>query len=289
MPSRADFICGLLPLLLTTAKACSSDLDCSLNGRCVSSNCECSDIWTGLACDILKTSQPARIESYGGQKNFASWGGNVIAFGGKFHLYVAEMVGQCGLQTWTTNSQIVHATSDTIDGPFEKEDVAVAPWAHNPQIVHVPSHLRAGGGDLFVLFHIGDGTGSETRDCSKSLRHCAVSPSPSPPPRDGQAPFHTAPSPEGPWTLQHLPFDCNNPAPMLRTDGSWMLICNGGGWVLWSAPELAGPWTIAAKLSRPAASLGAGVHYEDPFLWEDDGGHLHALGHAYNNTTPCDK
>ena len=54
---------------------------------------------------------------------------------GTYHLYVSEMTQGCGLIDWMTNTQVVHATSPSPEGPFVKRDVAVLPFSTNPQAI----------------------------------------------------------------------------------------------------------------------------------------------------------
>lgn len=69
-----------------------------------------------------------------------TWGGNVLEDdAGGFHLYAAGFgTGNCGLNEWLTNSDVIHAVSDSPDGPFSYRDTAVPLWAHNPQAIRAP-------------------------------------------------------------------------------------------------------------------------------------------------------
>jgi len=37
---------------------------------------------------------------------------------GRWHAYVAVMAGSCGLNSWQHNSVIVHAESESLEGPY---------------------------------------------------------------------------------------------------------------------------------------------------------------------------
>ena len=66
-------------LVTSSAAACSSNLDCSLNGLCVSGACQCDKPWTGNAnCSIITrvAARPGGI--YGYDPNVSSWGGNPV-------------------------------------------------------------------------------------------------------------------------------------------------------------------------------------------------------------------
>ena len=45
----------------------------------------------------------------------------------------------CGFNQWATNSRIVHAVADTMEGPYTVTDVPVGVWAHNPAVVRGPN------------------------------------------------------------------------------------------------------------------------------------------------------
>jgi hypothetical protein len=69
-----------------------------------------------------------------------TWGGNMLeGDDGLFHLYAASFgTGDCGLGEWLTNSDVIYATSKSLEGPFKYRDTAVPLWAHNPQAIRAP-------------------------------------------------------------------------------------------------------------------------------------------------------
>lgn len=115
-----------------------------------------------------------------------------------------------GLTTWGSNSQITHVKSTLgYGGPFEREEVAVPVWSHNPLVrqsacewpgprstplrTHSPFHAAAaavpGPGAPLVMYHIGSGAGGPPRDgyCTlnatspcgeQSFDQCALPPNP---------------------------------------------------------------------------------------------------------------
>ncbi len=121
----------------------------------------CLRQWGGAQCNVLMFQPVTFPQGYGMTPNVTSWGGNVIAdpSGKLFHLFVAEMVEDCPLQNWQSNSQCTHATSPTIEGPYTFQDAAVPVWCHNPQAVV----LHDGS---YALFHIGDGDGGAPVNCT---------------------------------------------------------------------------------------------------------------------------
>ena len=101
----------MLLLLVLFAPAisadCSSDLDCNLNGDCISGNCVCWKPWAGQSCESLAFAPAHPIAAYGMMPKVTSWGGNALFIDGEWHLFVAEMANGCGLSTWGVNSQVV--------------------------------------------------------------------------------------------------------------------------------------------------------------------------------------
>ena len=142
----------LLPLLLATAAAaaasgmCTTAVDCSYNGVCVGSACRCSPQWTGSACETLRLLPASKTGGFhsphvAGQGNAtSSWGGSILldSTTGVWHMYSAEMTNDCGIGHWEPNSQVVHAVSPHLAGPYTREGVVVAPFAHEPNAVRSP-------------------------------------------------------------------------------------------------------------------------------------------------------
>jgi hypothetical protein len=125
---------------------CTSDWDCSLSGTCSpQGTCTCFPPWTGsLNCESLAFNPSPMQRGYPTPgHNETTWGGSIVQdpASGLYHMYVAEMMNECPLNTWGQNSRCTHATSSTPEGPFVFADVAVQNWCHNPAIV-----LQKGGG-----------------------------------------------------------------------------------------------------------------------------------------------
>jgi hypothetical protein len=154
---------------------CQSDLDCSLNGLCntTTQQCQCADSWTGTCCTALKF-RPAQLHASGYRHpQTSTWGGNIVptpnADGSTlYHMWIAEMApngtaedpgaGSCGLTTWSSNSQITHVVSNaSMLGPFERREVAVGVWSHNPIVRVMPD-------STYVLYHIGGGGNNKPGD-----------------------------------------------------------------------------------------------------------------------------
>lgn len=80
------------------AAGCMTDLGCSLNGRCASHTCACRKGWKGDDCSVLNFGPASLTEAFHRPLS-ASWGGGVIFAEGQFHLFVAVMERNCGLDT----------------------------------------------------------------------------------------------------------------------------------------------------------------------------------------------
>ena len=68
--------------------------------------------------------------------NETTWGGSIALdpVGGAYHMFVAEMVNECPLNSWGQNSRCTHAVASAPEGPYVFADVSVPTWCHNPAI-----------------------------------------------------------------------------------------------------------------------------------------------------------
>jgi hypothetical protein len=262
---------------------CSTDDDCSLLGDCVGGSCVCDTGWGGTSCSALTVVPGPRALGYHNETPGvgASWGANAIFVDGLWHAFVAEMTHNCTLNAYGSNSQIIHATAPSLDVPFVKAGVAVAPFAHNPTVRALPE------GAGFLLYMIG-GSSSVQKNCgSNSTRRAANDPGTS-----VAVAFST--SVWGPWgTPQPLQYanwngstllDCGftNPSPTILANGSVLLAFQAGychsvipgvgeemlGVAI--APSWDAVYTLVKKepiLPVPGFWCVAGLA-EDPFLWQ---------------------
>ena len=215
---------------------CTTAFDCSLNGACgANGTCECLPGWRNPACAILDIAPSPYAAGYH-NASYASWGGNALfdPKDGLWHMFVAEMVNHCPLNDWGQNSQIIRASSQTVDGPFKFAAVVVSPFAHNPTVRQLPD------GSGFVLFMIG-GVPTTPANCSTD--------GPQPSERRGAAAVRGASGSirvsyakhlAGPWSQpQVVEFDhvnstswigCGytNPSPFVFDNGSVLLAFQGG-------------------------------------------------------------
>ena len=205
--------------------------------------------------------------------NVTSWGGLPTKVNGTWHLHVAEMVNGCGLSTWTTNSRIVHAVSDSLFGVYQRKDVALNAFAHNPQL----AVDHSGANPKYLLFHIGSGNLPYDKQ-----KHCGTVTPPAPPANTTSNVLHVADSPYGPWTaVNDLP-GINNPSPFVFPNGSIML--TGTDWKIWRAPSWKGPWTSTAINFTGDGGKGT---WEDPYLWYDAGRKVYKLlSHVWPSYAP---
>jgi hypothetical protein len=97
--------------------------------------------------------------------NTSSWGGNVVSgINNSFELYMSEMIGNCGLVSWQTNSRIVHVTSEHLTGPYSKSGTVMNPFAHNANPIVLSQQPHQGH---YAVFHVGSGTDKDgpRKDC----------------------------------------------------------------------------------------------------------------------------
>lgn len=282
---------------------CLGDLDCSLNGECVSGKCVCRSAWKGQQCELLVLQPVSFPQGYGMQPNLTSWGGNILpGSDGRYHLYVSAMANHCPLNKWGSNSRIDHAVAPNATGPFVFQDVAVDVWSHNS----APIALADG---TYAIVHIGSGEGGHPANCTTQaasaeayggprmglglelgpvlgvsglgLRRRAV---------DGWvgstqvagigSTIHVSASLDGPWkplVPNTLP-SCNNPAPWVMPNGTIFILC---GNTLLRSDRIQGPWRTVTDVNVDHSHGYVDGNYEDPFVYTDAGG-FHILWHVYN-------
>ena len=257
--------CGVLAAAWTPKPlgggACSSDLDCQLAGVCTTTNtCQCDAAWHGAHCEYLAT-LPAQGAAYR-QATASSWGGRAFEDGegtGEFHAFFSEFGGSCGMNEWSNNSHVVHATArGTLDPGgrgYTRAGVAVPVFAHCVDTVKLAN-------GTWILFHNGDG---QPRACGFGSPNCDSMPlewvadcrsadgtgngttpanrpvtgHPAPPPPKGFQPHNgvhiSHGGPDGPWVappaaaLRGYPY-CDCPAVHALTNGSVAVWCQPWQW-----------------------------------------------------------
>lgn len=278
---RKSFFLTLLCVLLCfegVFGACKTNVDCYENGVCSNGNCNCDRGWTGPQCQNMSFGAAPPGGAYGYSPNVTAWGGIPVLVSGTYHLLNTEIINHCGLCTWGTNSRVIHATSQTLLGPYTYQSEALPVWAHNPHIVVDHSS----GSPVYLLFHIGEGDGGVTP------KVCGNKESPSfDYPSSKREPYasgvlHMATNPAGPYTPQNPPGlgGCNNPSPYIFNNGTIYLLCSQGGTNLWTAANWKGPWK-GYSISW-TGDAGTGI-WEDPFLYRDPRGVWKSIWHVYPN------
>ena len=246
--------------------SCKSNMDCSLNGECNASTgiCTCYAPWkTGTsfkeACNVLDIVPHPNdyVPAYGGpnrtdtifrNQTVTSWGGNIIkGDDGLYHLWVSRMRDGEGLNSWTHDSQIDHAVAEDPMDVFDFAEVALSAEAHNA------SPLRARNGS-YLIFHIGSGF------------------------------LHHSETPNGPW-LPLPGINCNNPAPMIHSNGSFFCGCNNGDFQIYRCDDpFEARWEFVTSMQFPDAwsQPSQFMRSEDPYLWMDTRHNWHILAHRYD-------
>eukprot|EP01044_Picomonas_judraskeda_P015440 COSAG03_NODE_2588_length_2615_cov_7.356518_3_plen_412_part_00 len=138
-----------------TPGACSTAMDCALNGDCVSGRCACDPAWSGAEnCAVMSFAPvekaPGKAPGYYNHTE-SSWGGFPIqGDDGKWNLIHAQMANHCPLGSWTSNSIVARSVSTTgsPDGPYAFAEELLPPFAHNPSVRKAPD-------GTYVIFFIG--------------------------------------------------------------------------------------------------------------------------------------
>lgn len=309
-------------LLIALVRACNVDVDCNANGVCVSSACSCDAGWAGESCELLEIFPSTRgdgtcspVPGFAVARGaLTTWGGAPLqAAGGSWALTLSEMANHCGMIEWGGCSQgALWRSNGSITGPYERERTVIGPYAHNV----FPFRVNA---SLYLLFHIGIGCDTAgVHACNYTRMPTCTNGSTWPakppqgtlpvanPPGLSRAVLHIAPAADGPWTPAPrnwtLPSCSNNPAAVILRNGSMMIMCHEpfAGLsckpavnYLYTATSLStdwafGPWTArCVHTNNPNKTVGNetfSVYNEDPHLFLDPRGNIHALMH---NQGPC--
>ena len=146
--------------------------------------------------------QPVPVNSGFKMEGYWVWGGSVIKVGSIYHMFASRWPkGHEFPVDYFHSSEIVRATSKSIVGPYEFQEVIVGErdssfWdsnmAHNPTIHRI--------GDEYVLFYIGSDFSTMRSGSTRYLRRVG---------------YATASNIEGPWVKADKPIinqESNNPA-----------------------------------------------------------------------------
>ncbi|GMH50982.1 hypothetical protein TL16_g00918 [Triparma laevis f. inornata] len=282
MSSLPNFLTSLLTLTtILTSSACASSKDCGLNGDCLESICSCDPAWTGPTCTTLNLIPLSSTSADNGvykHDTSTSWGANVLfsSEDNLYHMYVSEMKNNCTLTSWIPNSQITHAVSKELTGPFEFKETLFDTFHHNPRLTYDPSTKQ------YLLFMIG-GDLSSTSDCSGIPDSQGEL-------YDTRIIYSSSKSLNGPWSIPSEPlierggedewdYVVTNPSPIIHEDGTTYLYYRGTPkyWdddiaLRGELPESVGV-AVADNFwgpySKPFDSPILSYMNEDPFAWLD--------------------
>lgn len=212
------------------------------------------------------------------------WCGSTIkGDDGKYHMFASRWSNSTGFSPyWLTNSEIVHAVSDTPEGPYKFSDVSLPArgsefW--DGQMTHNPAIRKYG--DTYLLYYTGttykgarpskENPVGET-DALKLEAHQQE--------RIGLA---TSKSPFGPWKRLDKPildvvpnsweqYLVSNAAPVVMKDGKVRLYYKGVEKLRVHAIGLAVADCPTCEYKRFSDNpLNMGVGAEDPFIWQEKG------------------
>ena len=271
------------------APPCTGAASCSYNGVCAAGGgvaCACTPPWTGAACDVLdllpldEASAQLGLQGSVAGERVSSWGGSVVGpdESGTYHMYAAEMGLFCGINTWLSNSLVVHATSpDPLSVPFTRRSVVQGAFAHEPIAVRAPS------GEYVVFFSavlpplpLPVKGGQPCEGCSDgvSLASCGTDAN-----RNASVMLPTymvfSADPDGPWSApQMVPgtdvYADSNFAPWINADGSLVALTRG-------AIYRAASWRNLSTYAQAGRWRDQG---EDPFIWRNADGVYHGIIHV---------
>ncbi|PIB34897.1 glycosyl hydrolase family 43 [Reichenbachiella sp. 5M10] len=224
------------------------------------------------------------------------WGSSVVkGKDGQYHMYASRWPKFLPFHPgWMIRSEIVHAVSDTPEGPYRFSDVAlgyrgVQYWdgrsCHNPKIVkHDGKYLLYYMGSTHPFEEV---TPDNVADFDLQSKWCIAGRWRK---RVGLA---IADSPYGPWERLDEPildvkpdsfysFLTSNPSPLIKEDGSVVLLFKGRSYRedelthtdqfigVATAPTYDGEYTVVGD--EPVFSSEQFGEVEDPHLWRDDQG-----------------
>lgn len=237
--------------LAAAAAACSTPLDCGLNGLCVASACVCDAPWAGPACTSLPFKQtPASGKNlYNSSDPRNTWNGPIVAApDGTFHIFVPLYAEGSLSRVLTT----MHGVAASVTGPYD--------WAAQPDV------NSSSENPAFVVY-----TDPATSKVVYSLwvgGRVLVADS-------VYGPFAAVPG---------FTYPGGNPAPIFH--GGAFYMTNQFTTTIYTTPSLAtgSTWSVFSTISHEQPNYPAyDYHVEDPFLFVDARGNWHIVNHAYSN------
>ena len=213
------------------------------------------------------------------------WGASPIkGEDGRYHLYYSRWDKKYGFKAWVTHSEIAHAVSDNLFGPYHFADVALPErgadyW--DGHTTHNPTIHKFGG--KYYLYYMGN-RGDRVNTLGLNWTHRNNQ-------RIGVA---IASTPDGPWERFDTPLvdasvdsmaadalAVNNPSVTLRPDGKYLMVYKAigrkkplpfGGPVVHMTALADSPKGPFKKNPNPVfTSENSTFAAEDPYIWMQNG------------------
>ena len=288
-------VCCLLQAAAAGGGCNGAAAPCSLNGVCQHSGvrndpgrCLCDPGWRSDDCSVLRLG-PAALKNGYRQQNVSSWGGSVIFDGGTYHMFVEEIVNNCGLDTYVRNMRVVHAVSkSSAAGPYTPANLVANFSASTPHAVRDPANgdwlvfaTGCGREACLAVTECSGGTtssGANMSPCPNGSRDngssvalgaraghplhaapckCPGAGHPVPGPEcsvDWGTTVFRAPTPDGPWTLTAPLLDVNHPK-LTHSDGTPVVMANPSALLLANGTSLVMYRDFWQKLRFPATNV----------------------------------
>lgn len=270
-------------VLILLAQACSDKTQ---------NNLEYNPEWKNTIYERLGV---APVDGGFQMEDYWVWGSSVIkGEDGLYHMFVSRWPKNYIFHPgWMVASEIVHAVSETIEGPYRFSEVALPArgaqyWdgrsTHNPKIMKYK--------DTYVLYYMGSTHPfedvQEPEKLSLTSEYATLGRA------NKRIGIATSKSPYGPWERRDQPildtkpntfysFLTSNPAPWINEDGSVVLVFKArkykdkfpyqGDMVISvaTAPHYEGPYTVTSE--EPIFSMEGLGEAEDPSIWRDRTGY----------------
>ena len=227
-------------------------------------------------------------------RNVSTWGAPMLRdpATGTWHAWASEMEYGCGINSWETNSHIVHATAAQPGGPWARGEEVFGSFAHEPDVVLGPQ-----GQLVMVLSAYGlpNASAAHCTACADGVSLALDSKTGCGPNRTHAFPQLLAISP-GFGRPFGKPVEIVSPV-SIPWDWNLAIAINPDGSAIGVVRELI-PW-VAADFSNasswrptnvpPGGGLGPPLpdsNVEDPFVYRDRRGVLHAVMHSQEINDP---
>jgi hypothetical protein len=188
--------------------------------------------------------QPAPKNGGFAMDGFILWCSSVIKVGDTYHMFASRWPLQYGLGGWTKYSECVRATSTSLFGPYQFQEVVLQKRTNNWDNSRVHNVKIVKAGNKFVLYHINSAN---------------------------QTGYAVADSVTGPWTRLDKPvIKASNPAILVKPDLSIYVFCrlkdsaqvNRG--IAFTAPSYDGTYSV---MQNGDNLLPENCELEDPTIW----------------------